>query len=184
MAPKTTCISCLKQCDKNSFKCNSCEQWRGNYFWTGGARPRSPKSGTRNRGLRSSPDLEHFFDPKTSVLKKKKVFAGFWSVVLSQTRFTTQVSEGAKVAQEGPKYLQRAAFPPSPLLSAPMRANVPFVKFVNRQLISVKTVLVVYFAAREHSKQMKSIAIQKITMILLHTNRLILTSFTKVPIMT
>jgi len=27
-------------------------QWRGNYFWTGGARPRAPKSGKRNKGLR------------------------------------------------------------------------------------------------------------------------------------
>jgi len=26
-------------------------QWHGNYFWTWGARPRAPKSGTRNKGL-------------------------------------------------------------------------------------------------------------------------------------
>jgi len=57
------------------------DQWRGKYFWTGGARPIAPKSGTRNKGLelelerflsrkqrspkkRSSPDLERFLVPK------------------------------------------------------------------------------------------------------------------------
>jgi len=57
-------------------------QWRGNYFWTGGARPiRAPKSGTRNKGLRWN--WERFFVPKTSVLQKKGLLL-IWSVSLSR----------------------------------------------------------------------------------------------------
>jgi len=43
-------------------------QWRGNYFRTqGGARPRAPKSGARNKVLRFA-EIGVFFIPNTSVL--------------------------------------------------------------------------------------------------------------------
>jgi len=78
-----------------------------------------------NAKLRYTLELKSLFVPKTSVLQKngafygpinigspKKVFAGFWSVFLSQAWFTTQVSGGAIVAKEGPKYLQGGQLPP------------------------------------------------------------------------
>jgi len=46
------------------------EQLRGNYFWTGRARPRAPKSGTRNKILRWNWNV--IFVPKRSVPQKKK----------------------------------------------------------------------------------------------------------------
>jgi len=46
----------------------------GTILGQGGARPRAPKSGTRNKALRWNWSV--FFVPKRSVLKKK-VFAGF-----------------------------------------------------------------------------------------------------------
>jgi len=64
-----------------------------------------------NAKQRSTLEFESLFVPKTSVLQKK-VFVGFWSIFLSQRRFTTQVSGGAKVAQRGPKYLQGGRLPP------------------------------------------------------------------------
>jgi len=77
-------------------------------FLDRGARPRSPKSGTRNKGLRwnwrvflslkqafskKKVFTEHFL-AREFRFSKKKVFAGFWSVFLSQTWLTTQISGG------------------------------------------------------------------------------------------
>jgi len=52
------------------------DQWRGNYFWTGGARPRAPKSGTRNKSLRWNWSV---FCPEKKRSPKKKFFAGLWA---------------------------------------------------------------------------------------------------------
>jgi len=84
-------------------------QWRGNYFRTGG-KPRAPKSGTRNKVLRWNWSV---FCPKNkrSLKKEKKGLRRIRSVFLSQKWLRIEVSGGAKVAQERPKYLQGGSCP-------------------------------------------------------------------------
>jgi len=47
-------------------------------FWTGGARPRAPKSGTRNRGLHWN---WRVFNRPGNKRSQKKVFAGFGTFI-------------------------------------------------------------------------------------------------------
>jgi len=108
------------------------------------ARPRAPKSGTRYRGLRwnwrvflsgkqafthqkkrSSPDLEHLFDPKTSVLqkKKKKGLRRIWRVffLTRNHRFSKKKRRKKGFRQIWSILLARKhRFSPAPLLPAPM----------------------------------------------------------------
>jgi len=109
----------------------------GTIFGQGGARPRSPKSGTRNRGLRCNWRVfvsrkqafskkkrsSHFFDPKTSFLQKKSFRWILGRCFVLNTAHDTGLSGGKSRPGGGPKYLQGGS---CPLLPAPMGGAIIF----------------------------------------------------------
>jgi len=102
-------------------------QWRGNYFWTGG---QDQERQSREREIKVFAGIRAFFDPKRSVLHKKKVYAGQGASSCSELKRSPKKNKvfpgfgrifapkmtlrGAKVAQEGQNISRGGRFPPCP----------------------------------------------------------------------
>jgi len=133
----------------------------GLFLNRGGARPKAPKSGTRKKGLRwnwsifcpenerspkkrSLPDLERFFLSQKQAFSKKKEQIKRSSLELERflsRKWLRYRSQGAKVAQGGPKYFQGGSCPPAPLLPAPMPPRSKSIETKNRHKSNTFTLL-------------------------------------------